>query len=326
MTPFITHLREKAAQKSKTIVFPETDDQRIIQAAAYLDEHDICRVILATSEEEGRSKAESFGISLSDSVLFNEPGKGPDAAKFAKHLYERRKHKGMTEEVAAKTVRQPLFWAASLVAHGIADGCVSGAVNTTGDVLRAALQVIGLSEGSEVVSSVFMMSWDDGRVFTYGDCAVVPYPTAAQLGSIAIDSAKTHQNLTGEEARVAMLSFSTKGSAEHERVSLVREALDIVKNRESSLAVDGELQFDAAYVDEIGKRKAPGSLVAGKANVFIFPNLDAGNISYKITERLGGATATGPVIQGLAKPMNDLSRGCKWEDVVDTAAVCALLS
>ena len=326
MTPFITHLREKAAQKSKTIVFPEADDQRILQAAAYLDEHKICRVMLVASEDEGRLRADSFGIKLSDTVTFSEPGKGEYAEKFAKHLFERRKHKGMTEIAAAKTVEQPLFWAASLVAHGIADGCVSGAVNTTGDVLRAALQVIGLRKGSEVVSSVFMMSWDDGRVFTYGDCAVVPYPTSAQLASIAIDSAKTHQNLTGYEARVSMLSFSTKGSAEHERITLVREALDTVKTQNAELAVDGELQFDAAYVEEIGKRKAPGSSVAGKANVFIFPNLDAGNISYKITERLGGATATGPVIQGLAKPMNDLSRGCKWEDVVDTAAVCALMS
>jgi len=326
MTPLITHLREKAAQKLKTIVFPEADDQRILKAAAYLDEHKICRVMLVSSEEKGRSKADSFGIKLSETVLFSEPGKGENAERFAKHLYERRKHKGMTEVVAAKTVRQPLFWAASLVAHGEADGCVSGAVNTTGDVLRAALQVIGLREGSEVVSSVFMMSWDDGRVFTYGDCAVVPYPTSAQLASIAIDSAKTHESLTGEDPRVAMLSFSTKGSAEHERITLVRDALDLVKTKNSDLAVDGELQFDAAYVEEIGKRKAPDSKVAGKANVFIFPNLDAGNISYKITERLGGATATGPVIQGLAKPMNDLSRGCKWEDVVDTAAVCALMS
>ncbi len=326
MTPFITHLREKAAQKSKTIVFPETDDQRILQAAAYLDENKICRVMLVASEEEGRLKADSFGIKLSDTVSFSEPGEGEYARKFAKHLYERRKHKGLTDDVAAKTVQQPLFWAASLVAHGIADGCVSGAVNTTGDVLRAALQVIGLREGSEVVSSVFMMSWDDGRVFTYGDCAVVPYPTSDQLASIAIDSAKTHWNLTGEDPRVAMLSFSTKGSAQHERITLVREALETVKTQNTELAVDGELQFDAAYVEEIGKRKAPGSSVAGKANVFIFPNLDAGNISYKITERLGGATATGPVIQGLAKPMNDLSRGCKWEDVVDTAAVCALMS
>ncbi len=326
MTPFITHLREKAAQKYKTIVFPETNDKRILQAAAYLDEHNICRVMLVGSEKEVRSTAESHGIELSGSVSFSEPGKGDDAGKFAKHLYERRKHKGMTEDQAGAIVQQPLFWAASLVVHGKADGCVSGAVNTTGDVLRAALQVIGLRQGSEVVSSVFMMSWDDGRVFTYGDCAVVPYPTSAQLASIAIDSAKTHQSLTGEESRVAMLSFSTKGSAEHERVTLVREALDLVKSKEVSLAVDAELQFDAAYVEAIGKRKAPDSAVAGKANVFIFPNLDAGNISYKITERLGGATATGPVIQGLAKPMNDLSRGCKWEDVVDTAAVCALMS
>ncbi|MEJ2344334.1 MAG: phosphate acetyltransferase [Gammaproteobacteria bacterium] len=326
MTPFITQLRENAAREAKTIVLPEAVDERILRAAAFLDEQNICRVILAVSEDRGRALADSFGIRLPESVLFSEPGKGENVEKFIHQLYERRRDRGMTEDLAAELVRQPLYWAASLVAQGEADGSVAGAMNTTADVLRAALQVVGLQAGSEVVSSVFMMSWEDGRVFTYGDCAVVPYPTAPQLASIAIDSAQTHQDLTGEEARVALLSFSTKGSAEHERIELVQEALETVKRKKSLLAVDGELQFDAAFVEHIGRGKAPESPVAGKANVFIFPNLDAGNISYKITERLGGATATGPIIQGFAKPMNDVSRGCKWEDVVDTAAVCALMS
>lgn len=325
MTPFITQLRKKAAGQSKTIVFPEADDERILRAAAWLAEQQICRVILIGSGETIRRHAASFCLRLSDDIGYSKPEAGSEADHYAGHLYERRKHKGMTEEVARKTIVQSLFWAASLVAHGKADGCVCGAANTTGDVLRAALQVIGLRGGSEIVSSAFMMSWDDGRVFTYGDCAVVPYPTPAQLATIAVDSATTHHKLTGDDPRVAMLSFSTKGSAEHESVALVREALAIVRQKDTGLMVDGELQFDAAYVDEIGRRKAPGSSVAGRANVFIFPNLDAGNIGYKITERLGGATATGPIIQGLAKPMNDLSRGCKWEDVVDTAAVCALM-
>lgn len=170
------------------------------------------------------------------------------------------------------------------------------------------------------------MSFEDGRVFTYGDCAVVPYPTQEQLATIATDSAETHRALTGDPAKVAMLSFSSKGSANHERVDLVREALEIAKTNAPTLDIDGELQFDAALIERIGQQKASGSPVAGKANVFIFPNLDAGNIGYKITERLAGATATGPVIQGLAKPMMDLSRGCSWEDIVNTACVAALLS
>lgn len=170
------------------------------------------------------------------------------------------------------------------------------------------------------------MSFEDGRVYTYGDCAVVPYPNEKQLATIAIDSAQTHEKVTGNEPKVAMLSFSTKGSAEHERIDLVRNALELVKTHDLSFPIDGELQFDAATVPAIGNRKAPGSEVAGQANVFIFPNLDAGNISYKITERLAGATATGPVIQGLAKPMMDLSRGCSWEDIVNTACVCALMN
>ena len=185
--------------------------------------------------------------------------------------------------------------------------------------------MIGLKPGSNVVSSSFLMSFEDGRNFTYADGAVVPYPTSDQLSTIAFDSAHTHRALTGEEPRVALLSFSSKGSADHERVHLVRDAYDKILLKKPDFYVDGELQFDAAYIPEIGERKAPDSDVAGQANVFIFPNLDAGNISYKITERLAGATATGPIIQGLAKPMMDLSRGCSWQDIVNTACVCCLM-
>ncbi|GAB5408887.1 MAG: phosphate acetyltransferase [Balneolaceae bacterium] len=235
---------------------------------------------------------------------------------YANSFLEKRKHKGITPDQAKKIVQDPLFFAASMVAEGDADGCVAGSVSTTGDVLRAAIQTIGLKPGSNVVSSIFLMSFEDGKVFSFGDCAVVPYPTSDQLATIAIDSANSHQALTGEEPKVAMLSFSTKGSAKHDQVDLVEEALNISKQQSSLLKIDGTLQFDAAYVDSIGKQKAPDSEVAGKANVFIFPNLDAGNISYKITERLAGATATGPIIQGLAKPMMDLSRGCSWEEIL----------
>jgi phosphate acetyltransferase len=211
-----------------------------------------------------------------------------------------------------------------MVGEGDADGCVTGAATTTADVLRAALYCIGLAPGTSTLSSAFLMEFPEGRVFTYGDCAVVPYPDAKQLAEIALSSAKTHHQLTGETPRVALLSFSTKGSATHERVDLVREALAIAKERDPQLMIDGELQFDAALLPAIGQRKAPGSDVAGQANVFIFPNLDAGNIGYKMTERLAGATATGPIIQGLAKPMHDLSRGASWEDIVNTVAVSAV--
>ena len=212
-----------------------------------------------------------------------------------------------------------------MVSAGYADGCVAGSVSTTGDVLKAAIQTIGLKKGSNVVSSIFLMSFPDGKVFSYGDCAVVPYPTSDQLATIAFDSAVSHKLITGAEPKVAMLSFSTKGSAQHERVELVQQAFEKLKEYNIDFAVDGELQFDTAFVESIGKRKAPNSEVAGNANVYIFPNLDAGNIAYKITERLAGATATGPIIQGLAKPMMDLSRGCEWDDIVNTACVCSLM-
>ncbi|MEN9839895.1 MAG: hypothetical protein RL177_1374, partial [Bacteroidota bacterium] len=231
---------------------------------------------------------------------------------------------GLTLDAARTLATDPLYFASLMVGEGDADGCVTGAATTTADVLRAALYCIGLAPGTSTLSSAFLMEFPDGRVFTYGDCAVVPYPEAKQLAEIALSSAKTHLQLTGETPRVALLSFSTKGSATHERVDLVREALAIAKERDPQLMIDGELQFDAALLPAIGQRKAPGSDVAGQANVFIFPNLDAGNIGYKMTERLAGATATGPIIQGLAKPMHDLSRGASWEDIVNTVAVSAV--
>ncbi len=218
---------------------------------------------------------------------------------FAQAFYQKRKHKGITELQALEIVKDPLFFGASLVSLGIADGCVAGSVSTTGDVLRAAIQTIGLKKGSNVVSSIFLMSFPDGKVFSYGDCAVVPYPTSDQLATIAYDSAISHKLITGEASKVALLSFSTKGSAQHERIDLVQQAFEKVKEYNIDFDVDGELQFDAAFVESVAKRKAPNSEVAGKANVYIFPNLDAGNIAYKITERLAGATATGPIIQVL---------------------------
>lgn len=313
---FIQDIRERASQSPKRIVLPRSSDERVIKAAEFLQNNNLAHPILIRNDE----------AVIPNDLEAVDPVSDERLSTYASLFYERRKHKGITEAESMEIVKDPLFFAASMLANGDADGAVAGSVSTTGDVLRAAIQTIGLKRGSNVVSSVFIMSFKDGRVYTYGDCAVVPYPNEGQLATIAIDSAQTHEKVTGNEPKVAMLSFSTKGSAEHERIDLVRNALNIIKAHDLSFPIDGELQFDAATVPAIGKRKAPGSEVAGQANVFIFPNLDAGNISYKITERLAGATATGPVIQGLAKPMMDLSRGCSWEDIVNTACVCALMN
>ncbi|MEQ9091241.1 MAG: phosphate acetyltransferase [Balneola sp.] len=312
----IESFREKAASHKKKIVLPRSSDERVIKAAQFLQEEGLADVILLRNKD---SKVETKNIEVLD------PSTDKKLEEFAEAFYQKRKHKGINEEQALEIVKDPLFFGASLVSTGYADGCVAGSVSTTGDVLKAAIQTIGLKKGSNVVSSIFLMSFPDGKVFSYGDCAVVPYPTSDQLATIAFDSAVSHKLITGAEPKVAMLSFSTKGSAQHERVDLVQQAFEKLKEYNIDFAVDGELQFDAAFVESVGKRKAPNSEVAGNANVYIFPNLDAGNIAYKITERLAGATATGPIIQGLAKPMMDLSRGCEWDDIVNTACVCSLM-
>jgi phosphate acetyltransferase len=320
----INSIRTKAAVVQKTIVLPETWDKRTLDASEFILKNRLAKLILIPSNEMAVSPEMQLAVQEGRLSLVS-PDSDAKLEQYAQALYEKRKTKGMTPEQARAFILQPVNFAAALVNDGRADGCVAGAVTTTADVLRAAITLIGLRKGSTVVSSTFLMSFPDGRVFTYGDCAVVPYPTSEQLASIAIDSAETHRKLTGAEPAVAMLSFSTKGSAAHPNVELVTRATALAKEARPDVAIDGEMQFDAALLPAIGSRKAPGSAVAGKATVFVFPNLDAGNIGYKITERLGGATATGPIIQGLAKPMNDLSRGCSWQDIVDTVCVCALM-
>lgn len=315
---FIKSLQEKAKKLQKTIILPESEDPRVLKAAEFLAENEICKPILISSKDNSSAFSKNIDVI--------NPNSSHLSIEFSEYLYERRKSKGLTLEESKEWINNPLYFGAAMVAKGFADGCVAGSIATTGNVLKAAIHTIGLKPGSNVVSSIFLMSFEDGKVFSYGDCAVVPYPDSNQLATIAIDSANTHFAITGARPNVAMLSFSTKGSAFHDRVDLVKAALEIVKSQNPELNIDGEMQFDAALLPEIGLKKAPTSKVAGQANVFIFPNLDAGNISYKITERLGGAKATGPVIQGLAKPMMDLSRGCSWEDIVNTACVCALVS
>ncbi len=318
-------IAERAASRNRHIVFPESEDPRVLKAVQYLCENSLCSVSVIGKKSDVLMRADNNEIAIPDTVRYLDFQNWDQSDKLADYLFNRRKHKGLKRKEVEQLLEDPLFFAASAVGYGYADGCVAGSVATTGQVIQAALQCIGMRDEVSIVSSIFLMAMPDNRVFTYGDCGVVPYPDKDQLADIAIESARTHELLTEQKPVVAMLSFSTKGSADHERVHLVRDALGIVRKKTPDLVIDGEFQFDAALLPEVAGRKAPESEVAGHANVFIFPNLDAGNIAYKITERLGGATATGPILQGLAKPMMDLSRGCGWMDIVNAACVAVLM-
>jgi len=269
------------------------------------------------------------GATADDTISIQDPKTSDLTDEVASSYFELRKHKGIREDFAADQARDPLVFAAMLVRNGHADGTVGGAVATTPDVVRAALQVIGKAKTAPLVSSFFLMALPEGHpsgraAMTFGDCGLVIDPNAEELAAIAVASAASHQQLLGETPKVAMLSFSTMGSAKHANVTKVTDAVALLKEHHADLDADGELQFDAAFVPEVGASKAPGSSVAGHANVMIFPNLDAGNIGYKIAQRIGGCQAIGPVLQGLAKPANDLSRGCNAEDVLNMIAVTAL--
>jgi len=322
---FIEKIRNNAHQHVKKIVLAEGFDPRVLKAAEFLHKNRLVQPVLLGDPAELQKLAGENGVNL-EGIEIQNPKTSDKLERYAQEFYELRKHKGITQEEARKTVENHLYFGAMMVRLGEVAGGVAGSIATTGDVLRAAIQVIGVAPGMKAVSSAFVMVLKDGREFTFGDCAVIPNPDVEQLASIAISSANTHRKLVGSEPRVAMLSFSTKGSAKHEDADKVIAATELVKKMAPELNVDGELQFDAALVEAIGAKKAPGSPVAGKANVFIFPDLDAGNIGYKITQRLAGAEAIGPVVQGLAKPYNDLSRGCSVEDIVNVAAIAALMS
>lgn len=321
----IQRIRQQAKQNLKTIVLPEGNEARVVHAAGILLKEKIATPILLGNSGQISGLAAQLEVDLTGAQIL-DPGQQPEFDEYAQTYYQLRKHKGMTQEKAREVMKDPLYFGAMLVKKGRAAGAVAGSINTTGNVLRAAIQIVGLAKGIKVVSSSFIMVMPQGEILTFADCAVIPDPDPEQLASIAISSANTHRKLVGSEPRIAMLSFSTKGSAEHELVEKVVRATEIIKQSASDLMVDGELQFDAAYVEAVGKKKAPGSPVAGKANVFIFPDLNAGNIGYKMVQRLAGAEAVGPVIQGLANPYNDLSRGCSVDDIVNVAAICSILS
>jgi phosphate acetyltransferase len=314
----------KASSKKRTIVLPESHDDRVIKAAEKLAKEKIASVITLGNEDKVLSKAKTLGCDLAG-VRIIDTQKSDKLSDFSNIYFNLRKKKGITIEQARETMKRDLFFGAMMVKEGMADGSVAGSTASTGDVLRAGLQCIGMPDGISTVSSFFLMVMPE-KTYSFADCAVVPAPDAEQLADIAISTATNHKKLTGEEPYIAMLSFSTKGSAEHETIDKVRKATDIVKKKHPEFNVDGELQFDAAIIDSIGRKKAPGSNVAGRANVLIFPDLNSGNIGYKIAQRLGKAEAIGPVVQGLNRPFFDLSRGCSVDDIVNTAAIAALMS
>jgi phosphate acetyltransferase len=321
----IEKFRELAKNTKKTIVLPEGEEERMIKAAIFLNNRELVKPILLGNPERIKQIAESLSEDLGQIEIIN-PEFSPYYREWTNKFYELRKHKNISREDAANTLKNELFFGAFIVREGLADGAVAGSINTTGNVLRAGIQVIGLAENVSVVSSSFIMALKDGKTITFADCAVIPDPDQDQLASIAISSANTHEKLVKETPSVAMLSFSTKGSAKHENIDKVLNATSIVKTKMPDLNIDGELQFDAAFMESVGNKKAPDSSVAGKANVYIFPDLDAGNIGYKIAQRIGGAEAIGPIIQGLKKPYNDLSRGCSVDDIINVVCICSIIS
>lgn len=320
---FLQSIKQKAKACKKTIVLPESLERRTLEAAQIILQEELANIILVGNEAAILEKAEGLNISGANIV---DPEHYDRMNDFVDTLVELRKSKGLTREQAEKLLKDPLYFGVMMVKKSIADGMVAGAVNSTANVLRPSLQILKTAPNTKLVSSFFVMVVPDcdfgsNGIFVFSDAGLVPNPNAEELAAIAISSAKSFKALVGEEPVVGMLSFSTKGSANHPDVDKVIEATKIAKKLAPDLKVDGELQLDAAIVPSVGASKAPGSEVAGKANVLIFPDLDAGNIGYKLTQRLAKAEAYGPITQGIAKPVNDLSRGCSAEDIVGVVAI-----
>ena len=324
---FVEEMKKKAAALQKKLVLPEGNEERTIQAAAQIMKENLAKeVILLGKPEEIKATADAKGIDISAITLI-DPEASEWNADFAKEYYELRKKKGMTEEQAVIDIKHFLRFGAMMVRMGKADAMIAGALSSTADVLRAGLTIIGTAPGTKTASSCFVMDthdskWGSDGLMIFSDCAVIPVPTAEQLADIAVSAADSCRKMIGAEPVVAMLSFSTKGSGgNHENVLRVQEGVKLAKEKAPELLLDGELQADAALIPSVTEKKAPGSPITGKVNTIVFPDLGAGNIGYKLVQRLAGADAYGPFLQGFAKPISDLSRGCSADDIVATAAV-----
>ncbi len=321
---FTMQMREKAKALNLKVAYPDAEDERTIKTAIHVKNEGIASPVLVGDKAKIEAFAAGKGLSL-EGIEIAEPASSEHLQEFANMLYEKRKKKGMTEEEALEMCKTPIFFAGFMLEKQLVKVVVGGNVSSTGDIIRASLFTVGTAPGISIVSSFFIMVKED-RMLCFGDCAVNPNPDSKQLADIAISSARNFKAITGQEPRIAMLSFSTNGSASHELVDKVKEATALVREKAPDLPTDGEMQLDAAIIPSIGERKFPGSQVAGKANVLIFPDLNAGNIGYKLTERLAGYEAVGPIVQGLAKPYCDLSRGCSVDDMVNVTAICSLMA